>query len=116
MALKILSFLKLFYFLRYQIFFLFFTFNHLYLFAEVKIIDADTIYLNGDKVRLSGIDAPETAQTCLDDNKEIYLCGKKARQKLIQQIWEIYWKLLGGRYFNQFMVGRKWMGFSLQTI
>ena len=27
-------------------------------FADLRVIDADTINLNGDKVRLSGIDAP----------------------------------------------------------
>ena len=46
---------------------LLFTFNSS--FADLRVIDADTINLNGDKMRLSGIDAPETSQTCLDHNK-----------------------------------------------
>ena len=31
-----------------------------------RIIDGDTVVINGTKVRLQGIDAPETEQFCLD--------------------------------------------------
>ena len=31
---------------------------------EIKIIDGDTIHLNGEKIRFSGIDTPEIKQTC----------------------------------------------------
>ena len=36
--------------------------------SGVRIIDADTIELNGAKVRLYGIDAPEILQECEDVN------------------------------------------------
>ena len=54
--------------------------------AEVKIVDGDTISINGEKVRLSGIDAPENSQLCLNSQKESYPCGIRATQKLFQLI------------------------------
>ncbi len=52
---------------------------------EVKIIDGDTININGEKIRFSGIDTPELAQTCKRDN-EVILCGVHARKLLIDKI------------------------------
>ena len=31
----------------------------------IKIVDGDTIHLNGEKIRFTGIDTPELKQTCL---------------------------------------------------
>ena len=36
---------------------------------NLKIIDGDTIILNGEKIRFSGIDTPELKQTCLKDDQ-----------------------------------------------
>ena len=52
---------------------------------EVKIIDGDTIELNGEKIRFSGIDTPELKQTCTKNN-EVILCGIEARKLLIKKI------------------------------
>ena len=52
---------------------------------EIKVIDGDTIHLNGEKIRFSGIDTPELKQTC-NKNSEIIYCGIKARQLLIDKI------------------------------
>ena len=52
---------------------------------EVKIIDGDTIYLNGEKIRFTGIDTPELKQTCTKNNEVIY-CGIKARKLLVEKI------------------------------
>ena len=52
---------------------------------EVKVIDGDTIHLNGEKIRFTGIDTPELKQTCNKDNK-IIPCGIEARQLLIDKI------------------------------
>ena len=55
--------------------------------SELRIIDADTLVLNGVKVRLNGIDAPEMRQNCEDINLKIYDCGvasKRALQNFIQ--------------------------------
>jgi endonuclease YncB( thermonuclease family) len=54
--------------------------------SEVKavpdIVDADTIWAGTTKVRLSGIDAPETDQICLDAAGKTWDCGIEARNKL----------------------------------
>ncbi len=52
---------------------------------EIKIIDGDTIYLNGKKIRFSGIDTPELKQTCKKDD-EIVNCGIEAKKLLIKII------------------------------
>ena len=52
---------------------------------EIKIIDGDTIYLNNEKIRFTGIDTPELKQTC-NKNNEIIYCGIQARQLLINKI------------------------------
>ena len=52
---------------------------------EIKIIDGDTIHLNGEKIRFSGIDTPELKQTC-KKNSEIINCGVEAKKILINKI------------------------------
>jgi endonuclease YncB( thermonuclease family) len=52
---------------------------------ELKIIDGDTIHLNGKKIRFIGIDTPELKQTCIKDDVE-NLCGVTAKQILIKKI------------------------------
>ena len=52
---------------------------------EIKIIDGDTIHLNNEKIRFTGIDTPELKQTC-NKNNEIIYCGIEARQLLINKI------------------------------
>jgi len=52
---------------------------------ELKIVDGDTIHLNGEKIRFSGIDTPELKQTCFKDDVK-NLCGVKAKQILINKI------------------------------
>ena len=52
---------------------------------EIKIIDGDTIHLNNEKIRFTGIDTPELNQICNKNNENIY-CGIKARQLLIDKI------------------------------
>ena len=52
---------------------------------EIKIIDGDTIHLNGEKIRFSGIDTPELKQTC-SINNEIIFCGIEAKKLLVDKI------------------------------
>ena len=55
-------------------------------FAEnLKVIDGDTIVLNGEKIRFSGIDTPELKQTCIYKNQEV-ICGVFAKMLLIEKI------------------------------
>ena len=66
-----------------SIFFLF-TYNDVKSY-EIKIIDGDTIHLNNEKIRFTGIDTPELKQTC-NKNNEIIYCGIEARKLLIDKI------------------------------
>ena len=52
---------------------------------ELKVVDGDTIYLNGEKIRFTGIDTPELKQTCLKEGIKD-LCGIMAKQILIDKI------------------------------
>ena len=51
----------------------------------IKIVDGDTIHLNGEKIRFTGIDTPELKQTCLKDGVK-NACGVTAKQILIDKI------------------------------
>ena len=42
------------------------------------ITDGDTLKLHGENIRLDGIDAPESAQSCLNSNDKLYPCGQNA--------------------------------------
>lgn len=40
-----------------------------------RILDGDTVEIGETKIRLGGIDAPETDQVCLDDSGKAWNCG-----------------------------------------
>jgi len=46
--------------------------------GQASVIDGDTIEIRGSRIRLFGIDAPESAQTCHDDDGKLYRCGQKS--------------------------------------
>lgn len=46
--------------------------------ADVKVTDGDSLVIQGRRIRLQGIDAPEYNQTCGDKEGFDYPCGKKA--------------------------------------
>ena len=53
---------------------------------QIRVLDGDSIVLNGEHVRLKGIDAPEYNQICYNGKEEVK-CGqnsKKFLQKLIK--------------------------------
>jgi len=52
---------------------------------NLKIVDGDTIHLNGEKIRFTGIDTPELKQTCIKDGVKDP-CGITAKQILIEKI------------------------------
>ena len=52
---------------------------------NLRIIDGDTIELNGERIRFSGIDTPELKQICTLDNIEIF-CGNLAAIALKEKI------------------------------
>ena len=50
--------------------------------GTARVIDGDTLELDGERIRLHGIDAPEMKQTCKRDGLT-WLCGKEARKALV---------------------------------
>ena len=52
---------------------------------DIKIADGDTIKINGEKIRFSGIDTPELSQTCAKEGVK-NSCGLTAKQILIDKI------------------------------
>ena len=52
---------------------------------NLKVVDGDTIVLNGEKIRFSGIDTPELKQICLNGDEKVF-CGKTAKMLLIKKI------------------------------
>jgi endonuclease YncB( thermonuclease family) len=51
--------------------------------GAVVVNDGDTITLNGERIRLLGIDAPEYMQTCSKDGAD-YPCGRQAREAMVR--------------------------------
>ena len=52
---------------------------------DLRVVDGDTIHLNGEKIRFTGIDTPELKQTCIKEGV-INLCGVTAKEFLINKI------------------------------
>lgn len=50
--------------------------------GAARVIDGDTLDLGGVRVRLSGIDAPEKAQTCQRADGRAWACGAEATAAL----------------------------------
>jgi endonuclease YncB( thermonuclease family) len=46
-----------------------------------RIVDGDTLVIDGTRIRLHGIDAPESKQTCQHDGID-WLCGQEASKAL----------------------------------
>jgi len=50
---------------------------------KIRIVDGDTIALDGQRIRLLGIDAPELKQQCQDTKGNPWHCGARARDMLL---------------------------------
>jgi endonuclease YncB( thermonuclease family) len=72
--------------------------------GKADVVDADTIKIGGIPVRLYGIDAPESRQTCEQDGKS-YACGKQATKTLAD--------LIAGESVQCDIVGRDAFGRAL---
>ncbi len=53
--------------------------------GTASVIDGDTIEVHGQRIRLHGIDAPESRQLCRLDGKP-WQCGKDAANALAEKI------------------------------
>jgi endonuclease YncB( thermonuclease family) len=51
-----------------------------------SVVDGDTIEIHGKRIRLFGIDAPESAQLCVRPNGDPWRCGQQASLALADRI------------------------------
>ena len=50
--------------------------------GQARVVDGDTIWIDKTKIRLHGIDAPETKQKCQHSDGSAYRCGKASSDAL----------------------------------
>jgi endonuclease YncB( thermonuclease family) len=50
--------------------------------GRASVIDGDTLEIHGSRIRLWGIDAPESTQLCRGEDSDPYRCGAQAANKL----------------------------------
>lgn len=54
--------------------------------GRASVIDGDTLEVQGERIRLYGIDAPEAGQSCLDARGRSYRCGQRAAFALSDKV------------------------------
>ena len=57
--------------------------------GTARVIDGDTIVIGDTRIRLYGIDAPESGQMCSDAGGHDYPCGAQATQALANRIGSV---------------------------
>jgi endonuclease YncB( thermonuclease family) len=88
-----------------------------------RVVDGDTLVISKERIRLHGIDSPETRQTCTKDGK-VWSCGRDATAALATRIGaqsvtckgdkrDRYKRLIGvcyleGKDLNAWMVRQGW--------
>ncbi|MYH91195.1 MAG: hypothetical protein F4128_10510 [Gammaproteobacteria bacterium] len=50
--------------------------------SEIRVVDGDTLDIDGQRWRLAGFDAPESRQTCRDADDAVWNCGQAATEAL----------------------------------
>ena len=54
--------------------------------GRASVVDGDTLAIRGRRIRLHGIDAPESGQICQDEMARPYRCGQRAALMLDRKI------------------------------
>jgi endonuclease YncB( thermonuclease family) len=54
--------------------------------GQASVVDGDTIEIHGTRIRVFGIDAPETDHLCRNESSEHYRCGQKTSNALFDFI------------------------------
>lgn len=57
--------------------------------GQASVIDGDTVEIHGTRIRLWGIDAPESSQLCRNDDSNLYQCGRASATALAGLLWAI---------------------------
>jgi endonuclease YncB( thermonuclease family) len=57
--------------------------------GPARVVDGDTLYVEGQKIRLFALDAPEKSQMCLDASGREYACGEESLQALSHHIKDV---------------------------
>lgn len=59
------------------------------LIGHASVVDGDTIEIHGERIRLWGIDAPESDQLCRNEESDLYPCGRQAAASLAALFYAI---------------------------
>jgi len=54
--------------------------------GHARVVDGDTLDVEGTRVRMFGIDAPESSQSCSDAARAPYPCGRVATEALASMV------------------------------
>lgn len=84
-----------------------------------QVVDGDTIKINKNRIRLVGIDAPESKQKCFDKNNKKYFCGQMstnflkriADKKQVECFYEK--KDFYNRYLGNCYLGNKFLNLEM---